>query len=111
MPDTNSRPVSAQVWALTGTFLPAALVAVIAYAVANSVDDAGCNDFNCASFGYGVISAFAMFAAAVVAVLGQLIAAGLGAVWPSLRNHPAGLGLLAALLSWILFGLIAATTF
>jgi len=109
MPDTNSRPASAQVWALAGTFLPAALVAVIAFAVANSVDDTGCDGFGCASFGYAVIGAFAVFAAPVVAVLGQLVTAGLGAVWPSLRNHPAGLGLLGALLSWILFGLIATT--
>jgi hypothetical protein len=109
MPETKPRPVRAQVWALAGTFLPAALVAVIAFTVANAVDDTGCHDFGCVSFGYGVIGAFAMFTAPVVAVLGQLVTAGLCAAWPSLRIHPARLGLLGALLSWILFGLIATT--
>ena len=79
------------------------------FTAANTVDDTGCHDFGCPSFGYGVIGAFAMFTAPVVAVLGQLVTVGLGAAWPSLRIHPARLGLLGALLSWILFGLIATT--
>jgi hypothetical protein len=110
MPDTTSRPLRAQVWALAGTFLPAALVAVIAYTVATSIDDTSCDGFNCASFGYGVISAYAAFTAPLVGVLGQLATASLGAAWPSLRIHPARLGLLGALLSWTAFGLIATTT-
>lgn len=107
MPDATSRPLRAQVWALAGTFLPAALVAVIAYTVATSMDDTSCDGFDCASFGYGVISAYAQFTAPLVGVLGQLATAGLGAVWPALRSHPARLGLLGALMSWIVFGLIA----
>lgn len=110
MPDPTSRPLRAQVWALAGTFLPAALVAVIAYTVATSTDDTNCDGFNCASFGYGIISAYAAYTAPLIGVLGQLTTAGLGAVWPSLRTHPARLGLLGALVSWIAFGLIMTTT-
>jgi hypothetical protein len=61
------------------------------------------------AFGYGIISAFATFTAPVVGVLGQLVTAGLGAVWPSLRNHPVRLGLLGALVSRVVFGLTATT--
>lgn len=109
MSATTPRPVRAQVWALAGTFLPAALIAVIGYVAASSVDDTGCDGFSCPSFGYGVISAFAAFTAPVVGVLGQLATAGLGAVWPSLRVHPARLGMLGALAGWITFGLVALT--
>ena len=109
MPATTPRPVRAQVWALAATFLPAALVAVIAYLAATSVDDSGCEGFSCASFGYAVIGAYAAFTAPIVGVLGQLATAGLGAVRPSLRHHPAGLGLLGALIGWVAFGLVATT--
>lgn len=111
MPSTDARPVRAQVWALAATFLPAALIAVIAVAAGRSVDDSGCEGFGCASFGYAVISAYAAYTAPVVGVLGQLTTAGLGAVRPSLRSHPARLGLLGALAAWIVFGLAAATAF
>jgi hypothetical protein len=107
VPETRSRLVSAQIWALAGTLLPAILVAVIAYAAAHSVDDTDCEGFGCASFGYGLISVLATFAAPVIAVLGQLVTAGLGAIWPALRVHPARLGLLGALVSWIVLGLVA----
>jgi hypothetical protein len=73
------------------------------------MDDTSCDGFGCASFGYGVIGAYAAFTAPLVGVLGQLTTAGLGAMWPSLRIHPARLGLLGALTSWLLFGLIATT--
>ncbi len=107
---TNSRPVRAQVRALAGTFLPAALVAVLAYTAASSADDSGCDGFSCPSFGHGVIGVYAASTAPMVAVIGQLATAGLGAVWPSLGFHPVRLGLLGALAGWIVFGL-AATTF
>ena len=111
MPAATPRPVRAQVWALAATFLPAALVAVIACVVSRNLDDTGCDGFGCASFGYAVISAYAAFTAPVVGALGQLVTAGLGAVRPALRTHPAGLGLLGALLSWIAVALLVATTF
>lgn len=110
MPATDPRPLRAQVWALAGTFLPAALVAVIAYTAAYSVDDTGCDGFSCPSFGYGIIGVYAAATAPMVAVLGQLATAGLGALWPSLRFHPARLGLLGALTGWIVFGLVATTS-
>ena len=106
MPDTISRPLRAQVWALAGTFLPAALVAVIAYTVTTRMGDTNCDGYGCVSFGYGLISAYAAFTAPLVGVLGQLATAGLGALWPSLRLR---LGLLGALVSWIVLGLIVAT--
>ena len=109
MPDTTPRPLHAQVWALAGTFLPAALVAVIAYTVTIRMGDTNCDGYGCVSFGYGLIGAYAAFTAPLVGVLGQLATAGLGALWPSLRIHPAALGLLGALVSWIVLGLIVAT--
>lgn len=73
------------------------------------MDDAGCDGFGCASFGYGVIGAYAAFTAPIVAALGQIATAGIGAVRPLLRVHPATLGLLGALTGWIVFGLVATT--
>ena len=107
MPETRSRLLSARIWALAGTLLPAIVVAVIAYAAADSVDDTDCDGFGCPSSGYGLIGVLATFAAPMIAVLGQLITAGLGAIWPALRVHPARLGLLGSLVSWILLGLAA----
>ena len=77
--------------------------------VAASMDDPSCDGFGCASFGYRLIGVYAAFAAPLVGVLGQLVTAGLGALRPSLRIHPARLGLLGALVSWVVLGLIATT--
>jgi hypothetical protein len=96
-PSLPPRPARAQVWALIGTFVPAAGAAALAFGAAGRAED---------SFGYGLIGLFAAATAPAVAVLGQLTTAVLGAIWPSARTRPFWLGSLGAFLGWTVLAVV-----
>ena len=102
MPDTDRRPARAHVWALGWALLPVLAAVAAAFAVA-AADDGSCEGFSCPSFGAAILAVYAVVVAApVVAVCSQLATLALRRAH-GLREHPAALGLLAALASWLVF--------